>query len=94
MANGPRRLKVIKLFARIKAKMLAIRALEKVYEAFQYDLSDPAESFVHPQLEALNDPNSEVRAAEASTIGFYGIKTSEILFGLITRLADRNEFVR
>ncbi|KAL7751331.1 hypothetical protein RI367_003191 [Sorochytrium milnesiophthora] len=78
-----------------QTRVEASKALLYVYHAFQRDIPDPMSTLLSVQLEVLvGDDAWEVRAQIAANLSRYGIYHNDLVFSLISRLADEHPTVR
>ncbi|KAJ3414913.1 hypothetical protein HDV05_005862 [Chytridiales sp. JEL 0842] len=73
----------------------ASKALLFIYRTFKHDFPDPLSLLIRPQLDAMaHSVYWQVRAQLTVNVAAYGIRHDEVMFGLISRLTDKNEIVR
>ncbi len=71
-----------------------IKALSDVYHTFKDDLVDPIPAIFIPQLDLLENENSQVRLAVLNSLISCDVFNNQILAAIIPRLADSNNMVR
>ncbi|KAJ3155000.1 WD repeat-containing protein 87, partial [Irineochytrium annulatum] len=72
----------------------ASKALLFLYKTFKDDLRNVMEDIIRPQIDALHNPNWQVRAQMLKNLPAYEIFSSELYAGVIAALKDPNEVVR
>ncbi|KAJ3241679.1 WD repeat-containing protein 87 [Chytriomyces hyalinus] len=77
-----------------REKCEACKSLLYLFQTFQIDFLNPVETVILPLLDLFHDSDWQFRATLCSVIVSFGVSHSEILYSLISKLADKHEQVR
>ncbi|TPX75061.1 hypothetical protein CcCBS67573_g03666 [Chytriomyces confervae] len=77
-----------------REKCEACKSLLYLFQTFQIDFLNPVETVILPLLDLFHDSDWQFRATLCSVIVSFGLSHSEILYCLISKLADKHEQVR
>ncbi|KAI8621898.1 hypothetical protein BC830DRAFT_1214475 [Chytriomyces sp. MP71] len=77
-----------------KEKVEASKSLLYLFQTFQSDFINPIEFVILPMLELFNDSDWQFRVTLCTVITSFNVSHSEIVYILISKLADQHDQVR